>query len=483
MTRATRRVPENSAAGQANPASAGTPQQAPFPQARRVRFEGGLFRTSRGEPISARDTVHVMVDGGNGIAFCGSVLVADGEDCSYTNEYWLARHDADATLSNCSACRVGLQDDCDRVICKHHGPNAVCDQCPSQKGEDAECTDGMGFVHPSLLKGRTAYRFCRGCLEPKTRADWSDSPELGSFGYCRLCWHEMKAPSAELTEALAGGDGGPSRATITDVAAVLDGMEEGTDVVDLSTPASELLHGLIDVAIAVAPSEDPVIRELQATVTEQRVTIEGLRRQGVQHDCQFPETDVVRVAGWDPGFAHVGLMVIDFAPSYVRCVHRLKLTTTPDEDDATRLDRIARLIDETHIQWLPTVVAYENVAGVHAGKEQAAQHASAAARRQIEVLGMLRYSALRYRATCFAIAAVSARKAVLGAGNTRGARKRDTLRAVQGLLGIGKLNQEMADAGALAIAGYGRWLELNRPTHPEVPRRKAKRARAKKESP
>lgn len=52
--------------------------------------------------------------------------------------------------------------------CRRHGPEHVCDRCPERYD-----TDGWGFVHPSLLKGRTPLQTCAGCRRLVTRAEWS----------------------------------------------------------------------------------------------------------------------------------------------------------------------------------------------------------------------------------------------------------------------------------------------------------------------
>lgn len=56
----------------------------------------------------------------------------------------------------------------DASACPRHGSGNVCDRCP-----EAHETDGAGFAHPSVLKGRVPLRECRLCknMVPKDRWD------------------------------------------------------------------------------------------------------------------------------------------------------------------------------------------------------------------------------------------------------------------------------------------------------------------------
>jgi Holliday junction resolvasome RuvABC endonuclease subunit len=182
-------------------------------------------------------------------------------------------------------------------------------------------------------------------------------------------------------------------------------------------------------------------------------------------------TDVVRIVGFDPGFAHLGIMVIDFAPSSVRCVFTRKVTTTTDMPDEQRLDLLAREIESVIHRLAPTAVGYEAVAAVAAGVSDSTPK-SAAAHRLLEVLGMIRSSCIRWRVPCHVVAVSSAKVAALGAGNTRGASKQDVKDALAALLGLRRLNSEVADAGAVALATYARHagLRRERPRKPRKPR-------------
>jgi hypothetical protein len=65
------------------------------------------------------------------------------------------------------------------AVCPHHDAAHVCDRCPERFG-----TDGWGFVHRTLLKGRTALRRCRGCGTLKPRAEWGS---IRQYFLCRTC--------------------------------------------------------------------------------------------------------------------------------------------------------------------------------------------------------------------------------------------------------------------------------------------------------
>lgn len=51
--------------------------------------------------------------------------------------------------------------------CPRHGAANVCEFCPEQYE-----TDGYGFVHPSLARGRSALRECADCRTLVTRMHW-----------------------------------------------------------------------------------------------------------------------------------------------------------------------------------------------------------------------------------------------------------------------------------------------------------------------
>ena len=75
------------------------------------------------------------------------------------------------------------------MTCTLHDATAVCDRCP--EGFD---TDGKGFPHPAVLKGRKALRVCRGCGQALPLERWN----LNDFAHCRGC---KRAPATVLRAA------------------------------------------------------------------------------------------------------------------------------------------------------------------------------------------------------------------------------------------------------------------------------------------
>jgi hypothetical protein len=64
------------------------------------------------------------------------------------------------------------------LTCRYHGAHSVCDRCPERFG-----TDGRGFPHPSVRKGRAARRVCHGCGQAFLLDDWN----VGDFFHCVEC--------------------------------------------------------------------------------------------------------------------------------------------------------------------------------------------------------------------------------------------------------------------------------------------------------
>lgn len=62
--------------------------------------------------------------------------------------------------------------------CPLHTADFVCDQCPEEFD-----TDGRGWVHRSLLKGRIPMRTCKVCKRLTVKADWSET----HWDRCRSC--------------------------------------------------------------------------------------------------------------------------------------------------------------------------------------------------------------------------------------------------------------------------------------------------------
>lgn len=62
--------------------------------------------------------------------------------------------------------------------CPNHDAAHVCDECP-----DRFDTDGRGFVHRTLLRGRTALRRCACCRGFFPLEQWNTV----AWSYCLTC--------------------------------------------------------------------------------------------------------------------------------------------------------------------------------------------------------------------------------------------------------------------------------------------------------
>jgi Holliday junction resolvasome RuvABC endonuclease subunit len=162
----------------------------------------------------------------------------------------------------------------------------------------------------------------------------------------------------------------------------------------------------------------------------------------------------VRVMGIDPGFANVGVSVVDFTTEFLRCAHAEKITTCPD--DGTAEQRLSQIASRLHVLFAmlrPDVVAYENVINVGFGRGEK----NADSVRMLEMTGMVRMCCQLFACTpCYAVATASARKAIFGRtprGTSRS--KQDVVGRIAELLGLrSRPSQDVAEAGAVAFGGF-----------------------------
>lgn len=65
--------------------------------------------------------------------------------------------------------------------CPHHGPDAVCSECPERHD-----TDGRGFPHPSVARGGRRLQRCPRCRELTAPEQWVHDVRAVTFA-CRPC--------------------------------------------------------------------------------------------------------------------------------------------------------------------------------------------------------------------------------------------------------------------------------------------------------
>jgi crossover junction endodeoxyribonuclease RuvC len=162
--------------------------------------------------------------------------------------------------------------------------------------------------------------------------------------------------------------------------------------------------------------------------------------------------------GVDPGFANLGLGVVEVTNSSTRVLLHDTFITSPKDDTAGRLDAIAdRLLDAIE-DFRVQILAYENQAGVEVGmqlmreKEGTAGGTNYSSRRVHEVSGIIRGAARAFELPCYCLAPSTIKVALLGKGGGH-AKKAQLKVAVRRLLGVVGCSEHAADALATAIGG------------------------------
>jgi crossover junction endodeoxyribonuclease RuvC len=163
----------------------------------------------------------------------------------------------------------------------------------------------------------------------------------------------------------------------------------------------------------------------------------------------------VKILGIDPGFAFLGLGLVEFEARATRVLHHETYRTRTSSDDHDRLDAIADHICDAIERWQPDAIGYENQATVIAGKAGGDENAVASvgfkARRLLEVCGIIRAAARFNAVPCYVLAPSTIKVAVLGKGGSR--KKKDAVKgAVRTIFRLGECSEHAADAIAIAIA-------------------------------
>lgn len=165
------------------------------------------------------------------------------------------------------------------------------------------------------------------------------------------------------------------------------------------------------------------------------------------------------VAGVDPGYAFMGVGVIELQPSSTRVLHHATFSTKPKDDDATRLDAICEYLLDLLEHYEVEALGYENQAIVEAGKqarrrlaqeEGGEAQSSFASGRVHEVAGIIRCAARCFDVPCYCLAPNSIKVAVLGKGGSR-AKKGAVKARVRAIFGVERLSEHAADALAIAL--------------------------------
>jgi crossover junction endodeoxyribonuclease RuvC len=163
----------------------------------------------------------------------------------------------------------------------------------------------------------------------------------------------------------------------------------------------------------------------------------------------------MKILGIDPGFAFVGIVIIEFNPTSTRILLHETFETKPRDEDHGRLDAICDRICDVIEQWQPDAIGYENQQGVEVAAQRARDEgdigSNAASRRVHEVVGIIRAAARFYGTPCYVSAVNTVKVAVLGKGGSRKS-KAAVKTAVQTIFHIGRCSEHVAHAVGVAIA-------------------------------
>jgi crossover junction endodeoxyribonuclease RuvC len=164
----------------------------------------------------------------------------------------------------------------------------------------------------------------------------------------------------------------------------------------------------------------------------------------------------VLALGIDPGYAHLGIGLVELLPTRTRCVHHETfITKTRDEVD-DRLDAIAEHLFQVIEHYNPAAIGFEDQAGVEVAASRRAKDedegvwSNVNSRRVHEVVGIIRAAARFYDLARYRLAVSSVKCAVLGKGGSR-AKKDAVKERVRAIFGIPSLSEHAADALAVAI--------------------------------
>lgn len=159
--------------------------------------------------------------------------------------------------------------------------------------------------------------------------------------------------------------------------------------------------------------------------------------------------------GVDPGFAFLGLGVLEVTANRTRVLHLDTFTTSSKDADEHRLDRIADYLADMADRYAPDVIGYENQAGVEVGMQRMREAdptkagTNYSSRRVHEVSGIIRCVARMYDLPCYCLAPNTVKVAVLGKGGGRA--KKDRVKAAVRAIFRVHGSEHAADGVAIAV--------------------------------
>ncbi len=166
------------------------------------------------------------------------------------------------------------------------------------------------------------------------------------------------------------------------------------------------------------------------------------------------------IVGIDPGFAALGIAVLELLPRSTRVLHHETFTTRSVDDDGDRLDSIAERLLDVLDQYEAVAVGYESQAWADvAARQQALAKReqddstigiSASSRHLHEVVGIIRCVARAFDVPCYCLMPSTVKCAVLGKGGSR-ADKAKVKERVRLMFALGRCSEHVADAVAIAV--------------------------------
>lgn len=160
--------------------------------------------------------------------------------------------------------------------------------------------------------------------------------------------------------------------------------------------------------------------------------------------------------GVDPGFANLGIGVVELEATRTRCLHHETFGTRRKDDDGDRLDAIAEHLIGVLEQYDIDAVGYENQAGVEVAAHRPREGdetdvwTNVSSRRVHEVCGIIRCAARCFYLPVYCLAPNTVKVSVLGKGGGRA--KKDLVKArVRAIFGITHCSEHAADALAVAL--------------------------------
>jgi Holliday junction resolvasome RuvABC endonuclease subunit len=162
------------------------------------------------------------------------------------------------------------------------------------------------------------------------------------------------------------------------------------------------------------------------------------------------------IFGSDPGFAFLGIGIIELLPTSTRVLHHETFITRSKDDDHDRLDAIAEHYLDLLDQYDVAALGYENQAGVEVaahrprtgGEEDVWTNSSS--RRVHEVTGIIRCAARCFDLPVYCLAPSTIKVGILGKGGTKQKGKEPVKNRVRSIFGI-ECSEHAGDAIACAI--------------------------------